>query len=206
MRRLGLSTTLLTIGFTTAFAASLAAQEPRVLIGRVMAGMTAVPNQPVTLHRVSTSGGNTLATDTTDADGRFELKLDAATNPEGVHFVATRYEGKLYIGDTFRNDLPAGYALRVGPGATPIELGTPNPGAAPATASPPKSSSAGLAVLAVAAILFGGIFFLAARRRGASGRQLLVEIADLDNRHAKSAQPRYEQDRAELLRRLRESA
>ena len=61
-------------------------------------------------------------------------------------------------------------------------------------------------MLLVSAILLGGIFFLAMRRQSVSGRQLLVEIADLDNRNEVTALPSYTQQRAELLRRLRESA
>ena len=182
----------------------LPAQQGPVLNGRVMAGVNAVPNQPVSLHRVTGSGGNTLATDTTDADGRFVLPLGPPTEGDGVLFVATRYEGKLYIGDTFRGDPPAGYALRVGAGATPIELGTP--ASTPAPAAPPETNRAGIAVLLVSAILLGGIFFLAMRRRAGSGRQLLVEIAELDNRNEVTTLPTYAQQRAELLRRLRESA
>lgn len=182
----------------------LPAQQAPVLNGRVMAGLNAVANQPVSLHRVTGSGGNTLATDTTDADGRFVLPLGAPAGNDGVLFVATRYEGKLYIGDTFRNDPPPGYALRVGPGATPIELGTS--ASPPPAAAPTRTNRAGITVLLVSAILLGGIFFLAVRRRAVSGRQLLVEIADLDNRNEVTALPGYSQQRAELVRRLRESA
>ena len=195
---------LLALAATVLCVTFLPAQEQQVLNGRVMAGLNAVPNQPVSLHRVTGSGGNTLATDTTDADGRFVLSIGPPAPGDGVLFVATRYEGKLYIGDTFRGDPPPGYALRVGPGATPIELGTP--AAAPTAPSRPETNRAGLAVLLVSAILLGGIFFLATRRRSVSGRQLLVEIADLDNRNEVTALPSYAQQRAELLRRLRESA
>ncbi|MEX2283158.1 MAG: Ig-like domain-containing protein [Gemmatimonadota bacterium] len=184
-------------GLALAWAALLSAQQPHVLNGRVMNGMNAVPNQPVSLHQVTADGGNTLATDTTDADGRFVLTFGpAAADDGGVHFVAARYDGKLYIGDTFRNDPPPGYALRVGPGATPIELGTPQP----------TPNRAGLVVLVVSIIVFGSVFFFAARQRRESARQLLVEIADLDNNNERTARPNYEQERAELMRRLRESA
>jgi hypothetical protein len=195
---------LFALAATVLCAPVLAAQEPQVLNGRVMAGLNAVPNQPVSLHRVTGSGGNTLATDTTDADGRFVLPIGPPAPGDGVLFVATRFEGKLYIGDTFRGDPPPGYALRVGPGATPIELGTT--ASAPTPPARPEPNRAGIAVLIVSAILLGGIFFLAARRRSVSGRQLLVEIADLDNRNEVTALPSYSQQRAELLRRLRESA
>ena len=198
----------LPLGFTIAVmalcAGVLPAQQSQLLNGRVMAGLDAVPNQPVSLHCVTASGGNTLATDTTDADGRFVLPIGTPADGDGVLFVATRYEGKLYIGDTFRNDPPPGYALRVGAGATPIELGTPAAG--PPAVAPTETNAAGLAVLIVSAVLLGGVFFLATRGRAVSGRRLLVEIADLDNRNEASAQPSYPQRRAELLRRLRESA
>jgi hypothetical protein len=183
-----------------AFNSSYAQQ--RTLSGRVLAGSQPVPNQFVALHRVTDSGGVTLDTDTTDATGLFELTLDDPKQP-GVRFVATSYESKWYIGEPFRESAPASYIVSVGPGATPIELGA----ATAATATPPPARNrAGLMVLIVSALLFGGILILAVGRQGAPGRQLLVDIADLDNRNEKSPLPNYETQRAELLRRLRESA
>ena len=195
------------VGFLLACASAaalpgLSAQQ--VMRGQVLAGSQPVPNQPVSLHRVTESGGSTLATDTTDAIGNFELAFDASES--GVRFVATRYEGKLYIGDTFRDGSPTEYLLRVGPGATPIELGNTRGTSTPAAPPAAPGNRAGLAVLIVSGVVLAAVFLLAARSRGSPVRKLLVEIADLDNRHEASPVAGYAQERAELLRRLRESA
>jgi hypothetical protein len=183
---------------------NLAAQQATIT-GRVLAGDQAVANQPVSLHRVTSAGGNTLAVDTTGADGRFELRYDAVPG-DALHFVATRYEGKLYIGETFRQPISGEYRVPVGPGATPIELGettrTPGESAVPEDRS---GRTAGLVVIAIAVLILGGIVAVTARPRAPHARRLLVEIAQLDNREEQSAQPNYADQRAELIRRLRES-
>jgi hypothetical protein len=182
----------------------LAAQQVTIT-GRVVAGAQPVANQPVSLHRVASGGGATLAVDTTAADGRFELRYQPAQDGS-IHFVATRYEGKLYIGETFRQPISGEYRLPVGPGATPIELGeaTRTPGQA-TPAVDPAGQRAGLWVIVIAVIVLGGILLLTARSRAPHARRLLVEIAQLDNREEHSAQPDYTAQRAELIRRLRES-
>jgi hypothetical protein len=182
----------------------LSAQQATIS-GRVFAGDKPVANQPVSLHRVTGGGGSTLAVDTTAADGRFDLSYDPAQS-DAVHFVATRFEGKLYIGDTFRQPITGEYRLPVGPGATPIELGEAT--RAPAEGTPardPAGQTAGLWVIAISVLVLGGIVALTARPRTPHSRRLLVEIAQLDNREEQSAQPDYTTQRAELIRRLRES-
>jgi hypothetical protein len=153
---------------------------------------------------VTSSGGSTLDGDTTDAQGRFSLTLDGLGG-EAVLFVATRYQGELYIGDPIRSVPTGEYVVKVGPGATPIDL-TTAPAPQPTVAVQPESNRAGLIVVVVSLILLGSILALAARPRVPPGRRLLVEIAELDNRHAATPLANYEQQRAELLRRLRESA
>jgi hypothetical protein len=185
------------------FAAPAAAQEPLLLRGRVMTAGAPVAGQPVTLHRVTGTGGQTLSADTTDADGSFELRMDSLSGT-GVHFVATRYQDQLYVGDTFRAELPLQYVVRVGPGATPVNLDAAQPAAPPATDSSSDRDGAIVVLLALAGL--GAIILLAARQRRPAGRQLLVEIADLDNRNDVTPLPQYEQQRAALLQRLRESA
>jgi hypothetical protein len=121
-----------------------------------------------------------------------------------LHFVATRYQGKLYTGEIMRDEFPESYLLRVGPGATPLDFG---PAAAPAPAVAKRQSPVtGLAIVAGALLALGGIIALATKRRAPVQRQLLVEIADLDNRNEDAPIPQYAQQREELLRRLRESA
>jgi hypothetical protein len=179
------------------------AQETMQLHGRVLSGGTPVAGQPVALHRVTSSGGETLDGDTTDTQGNFTVRLDRLDG-SAVHFIATRYEGEFYIGDTFRDELPTQYLLRVGPGATPLDLTPAMPTASVAPSR--ETNAAGAVVVGLALLLLGGVIALAARRRRAPARQLLVEIADLDNRNELTPVPHYAQQRAHLLQRLRESA
>lgn len=183
---------------------SLSAQQTNVLRGRVVAGGQPVADQPVALHRVTSDDGRTISADTTAADGTFELMLDTAGLP-GLRFVATRYQSELYIGEMFRDELPADYVLRVGPGGTPLNLGAATT-SRPAPRPPRESNSAGIVIIVVAAIGLAGLLLFAARPRRSPIRQLLVEIADLDNRNEVSPLAQYDRQRAELLRRLRESA
>ena len=165
-----------------------------------MAGGRPVPNQPVALHRVNNEGeGFTLDTSVTDSTGRFELKIDTLGLP-GVLFAAARYQNELYIGQTFRTLPTTEYLLLVGPGATPIDLDNPPPADEPVG---PDNPAAGLAVIAVGVVLMSVIFGFALRQRIPPERRLLVEIAQLDNRNSTNPVAKYEEQRAELVRRLR---
>jgi hypothetical protein len=189
---------------TTVLSAPVAAQNKPVLRGRVLAGGQPVPNQPVALHRVTNEGqGFTLDTTTTDLAGRFELQMDTLGLP-GVLFAAARYQGELYIGQTFRSVPTSEYQLMVGPDATPIDLNTPPP----ADNAPvgPDNLRAGLAVIVVGVVLLSLVFGFALRHRVPPERRLLLEIAELDNRNVAAPMATYEEQRAELVRRLRESA
>jgi hypothetical protein len=180
-----------------------AAQQ--VIRGRVFAGAQPVPNQPVSLHRVTATGGATLAVDTTADDGLFEMRYEPGAG-EAVFFVATRYEDQLYIGETFRQPFQGEYRVPVGPGATPIDLSATSGPAQPPAPQNDSSRTAGMMVILVSAIVLGGLVLLAARPRAANTRRLLVEIADLDNRNDEAPVTNYKLLRSDLLRRLRESA
>ena len=94
--------------------------------------------------------------------------------------------------------------LRVGPGGTPL-----NVGAAARTQLPPpvrETNTAGTVIIVLTALGLGGLLLFATRRRRSPLRQLLVEIADLDNRNEITPLPHYDRLRADLLQRLRESA
>ena len=203
VQRLGPCLRLLVVA-SGLWATPAAGQRKPVLEGRVLAGDRPVADLQVSLHRVTSTGGTTLGTDTTDENGRFTLTLDGLGG-EAVLFVATRYEGELYIGEPIR-EVPTGpYLVKVGPGATPIDL-TTTPTAQPTVPAQPDNPRAGLMVIVVSVLALSIVFGLAARPRVPAGRRLLVEIAELDNRHAASPLADYEQQRAELLRRLHESA
>ena len=194
---------LLPILLSAALPLSTPAQQ--VIRGRVLAGSQPVPRQPVSLHRVTSTGGSTLATDTTADDGLFEMRYDPGVG-EAVFFVATRYEDELYIGETFRQPIGGEYRVAVGPGATPINLGTATGPAQPPRPPEKSTRTAGMMVIVVATLVLGGIVLLAARPRAANTRRLLVQIADLDNRNTEAPVTNYQLLRSDLLRRLRESA
>lgn len=181
---------------------NVAAQER--IVGRVVAGSQPVADQLVSLHRVTNEGGSTISVDTTAADGSFELRFDSFQG-NGLHFVATRWQGQLYIGETFRQPVTGEYRLAVGPGATPIELGE---AVRSQPEAPPLDRSgrlAGLMVILVSTVVLAAIVGWAARPRPAHARRLLLEIAQLEERHAQDTLSNYDLQRAELLRRLRES-
>jgi hypothetical protein len=181
----------------------VAAQESTIT-GRVLAADQPVANQTVALHRVTGAGGTTISVDTTAADGRFELHFEPVQG-EAIHFVGTRWEGQLFIGPTFRQPPSGEYRLPVGPGATPIKMAEEfdQPSEAPADRA---GQFAGLMVILVTSVLVGSIVWWAAWPRPSHARRLMLEIAELDNRHAQTALTNYEVQRSDLLRRLRESA
>jgi hypothetical protein len=61
-----------------------------------------LPDHRVLLHRVDSEGGATIAETLSDAEGRFELRAEASPDTAAVYFVASRYDGELFIGPMFR--------------------------------------------------------------------------------------------------------
>ena len=171
-------------------------QETVTLPGRVVgpSGET-LPGQVVVLHRVANMAGATVATDTTDADGRFLLVSQdsaAASGPASTYFVAARYEGELYIGAPFQPPLPDGieYTVQVGvPGTSASALMGSNTGG-PATSMPASGSSEPfpyarwlfLVIPLLIVALVGG-YMLTRRRTPETRRRVLAEIAELDETH-----------------------
>ncbi len=173
------------------------------LVGRVIdAEGRAVADLAVSVHRVSQTGGEEVARSTTDADGRFELAFD--TKSPGTYFVATRYEGGLYVGPMFRelDEAPDDYVLVVG--RDPIAIGA---GPAGATAPPPAPPTWPLLLL-IGAIGAGVVIFpVVARRNGPRAvRTLLHELAILEERRAagRIGDAEYADARAVLRERLHE--
>src|SRR5262245_1571736 len=164
--------------FVVGSAYTLSAQQAPQLTGRVLAGGQPLPGQPVMLHHVTTEGGSTISVDTTDAEGRFSLAVGA--RPPGMSFVGTRYEGKFYIGDLFRETIPADYVLRVGPGATPVEFEAAAP-ASPAATTQTQSGPPRIAVVLIGLLGASSLLWIAfaGRRRSPESRRLLVEVAEL---------------------------
>jgi hypothetical protein len=198
-------------------AGALPAQGPQVR-GRVIGpDGKGLADTRVVLHRVVGAGGANIAEVQSDAEGRFTIAADSAPSPEAIYFLATRYEGELYIGEAFRAPFDQGeYLLPVGvPGtsasaligegdvgpATGTAQGMPTtmPGSAPAT-------STRWLLFAIPGIMLLGVlayFLLRARSRVPERRRLLAEIAELDLSQAGSTDPdalrTYHERRAALI-------
>lgn len=150
----------------------------------------------LTLHRVTGQSGAPVARDTSDAQGRFQLGIPAERDPDAIFFVATRYNGDLFIGQTFKAPYPAGQSYTLTIGVNPIrpEAFQPQPGAAAAAPVPEGARDddqrAGrlflAAILALAAL--GALGFAGARWRRERverrRRGLVLEVAALDERYA----------------------
>ncbi|HEU5207955.1 MAG TPA: carboxypeptidase-like regulatory domain-containing protein [Longimicrobiales bacterium] len=154
--------------------------------GETMAG------QVVVLHRVSNMAGATVATDTTDAEGRFVLESqDTAGAAAATYFVAARYQGELYIGAPFQPPLPDGvqYTVQVGvPGTSASALmGSASEPAArptmPGSAEPfPYARWLFLVIPLLIVALVAG-YMLTRHRTPATRRRLLAQVAELDETH-----------------------
>lgn len=195
-------------------AASLAAQDV-VLVGRVLGpDQNPVAGQDVLLHRVTDAGGARLSQATTDGEGRFTLRAENAGS--GVFFVATRYEGQLYIGPMLRPPFPENseYVVQVGiPGVGDVASMMNGVGgaAAPTTTAPaaqsgsPGTRGAGFGVLLVALAIGTGAY-LAVQGTGPSARRrALIRIAELDEQRGRGADAGARaQARTLLVRRVTE--
>ena len=88
--------------------APASAQQDMEIRGRVIAADgAALPGQSVVLHRVQGGSGATIAEAAADSAGAFRLSVAEQTDTSAIYFVATRYEGELYIGRAFRVGEPS---------------------------------------------------------------------------------------------------
>ena len=186
--------------------APLGAQE--TLRGRVADAEDApVAAAVVLLHAVTDGSGRELGRDTAAADGSFEMSFAFEEGP--VYFVATRVNGEIFMGEPFREPPAAGIVLRAGPGVEPLSMdglgAVPTPGAAPA--APAQGSDGGaiwVAVIAAAVLGLVGLLVSRSRRRAPRARELLLEIARLDE--ARATAPGGPADQAGAARRAALSA
>ncbi len=194
-----------------------AAQTP--LSGQVVdsAGKP-VAGQHVTLHEVTPASGAMVDSAVTDARGRFTVRVPAVQDTGTIFFVATRWQGDLYIGTPFRPPLPSGANYTVTVGVNPVNMGPAGGGgmgggsaATGPAAAPPSSSGATrwflvamLALVALGAVayaLIGGARERAEQRR----RAILLRIAELDERAAGAGDEEssaLRRERAELMTQL----
>lgn len=183
----------------------LPAQEPDGITvrGRIVdANDAPLTAQRVVLHRVLDAQGSTVAEAETAADGGFELTV-AAVDTSALYFVATRYEGELYIGAPFRSGDAGGVPqiIRVGvPGTSASAL--LGGGATPARAMGRPLTNRnwllfGIPLLGIAMV---AAYLIVPRSRIPPRRALLIRVAELDERMNDAAGDRLESLRAERTR------
>lgn len=201
---------------------------PAVLHGTVVdPSGKPVAAQKLTLHRVDNVGGGAMVDSaTSDDQGRFSVHVPAERDTAAVYFVATRWQGQLYIGTPFKPPVPAGMPYDVVVGVNPVNMGpaggsTGGPaeagpmGPAGATTGAPAASSDGsiaarwflailLALVALVAIGYAMVGALRERARE-NRRELLARIAALDERAQRARgdeAARLQRERAQLLAEL----
>ncbi|MEX0892879.1 MAG: hypothetical protein WEB88_12000 [Gemmatimonadota bacterium] len=202
-------------------ASAVAGQAPDSLRGRVIgAAAEALADVEVVLHRVTDSGGASIAWDTTGAAGEFALPAPAADGPDALYFVAARWEGDLYIAEPFASAAEADsvIVLQVGvPGTAAMSAAadagtTALPmGGAPAQVRPLVSWRRWGIALVVGLALMGFLIYLALRRQGGGvpeRNQLLLRVALLEEeldaaRAADEEVADLQREHAEAVARLR---
>ena len=138
----------------------------------------------VLLHRVTTTGGGGFVdTDTTDAQGAFELVAPPETDSSAIFFVAANQNGEMFMGDMQRLPFPDSmeYVIAM---SEPVRVAEP---------IAPEDERAGLFVIIGGAVLVAGVLFFALRRRAPQHRRLLVELANLDDDDKSAATERRRQ-------------
>lgn len=190
-------------------AGSATAQDLRVA-GRIVGpGGAPAAGQTVVLHRVTGDGGTLLAEATADTEGRFVLEA-AGPAPEGaVYFVASRFEGRLYIGPMLRPPFDAGTEVTLEIGDPARALGTATPAAAPTIPVQSPGAATGtprrwLLLLAPLAGLLGIVVWAGSAVTGPPrDRRILIQLARLDNRFREAGaggdRAEYEKRRRRLL-------
>jgi hypothetical protein len=179
----------------------------------------ALPGVVVALHRVGDTGGDNVASVTTDVEGRFHFQVE--TRDDAIYFAAMRIDGRMYIGPPAMAgaERVSGYVLAADPDAEAGALasmmaqegaGTGGFGAQPGSATRGGTGTggagggadAGLLFAGILALLSAGVFMVAAPRyRRRRTRDALYELATVEE--ALAGEPEAA-DRPELLRRRAE--
>lgn len=162
-----------------------------VLLAGTAAGQTKIPgriidaernpvaNTEVLLHAVTEQTGSQIDTDTSNADGSFELTVKTLEK-DAVYFVAVVYNGELYMGDMMRAPFPLGQEYVVQVGVNPVDLGPEAAGTQVTTFDAEENRTAGLMVIVVSLAVVAGVVFLAMRHRPPAHRRWLVELARIE--------------------------
>lgn len=191
-----------------ALAGTLHAQTPAIRGQVVDPTGEPVPAVAVTLHHVNAQGGQEVGRARTGDDGRFEIAVTESPG-DGIFFVATRFEGNLYMGATFRDiaEVDSDYVMMVG--ASPV-----GSGGIAFRAPPPEPNGNWVVGLVIGLIGVGFVAWPLLNRRGpARQRALLAELAQLEEEYTAlgpdapaDALSDYASRRAALRARLRATA
>lgn len=194
-------------------ATPLVAQDSTTVVrGRVADGADIpLDGAVVVLHAMSGESGVEVARDTANAAGEFELRY----SPQGgsLYFLATRIAGDIFMGEPFREAPVGAIVLRAGPGVEPLRFAGGQPADSRVGAAAPVEDTAhrGWWVAVIGAMILGFVAWLVhrGRRRAPRARELMLEIARLDEARADAAgtgsDESYRTRRAELRARLVEA-
>lgn len=147
-----------------------------------------LPQQRVVLHRVDSSSGNTIAEAQTADDGTFVLTAPASADTSAVYFVASRYDGELYIGAPFREaEGGLNQVLQVGipaMSATSMleDASSGGPGFAPPIERPATTGGWMLLLIPLLGVVAVAAYALVPRARIPQERALYIRVAELDER------------------------
>jgi hypothetical protein len=193
-------------------AGALHAQEPQLTVrGRVIgpAG-TALDSQRVVLHRVAGAEGATIAETTSASNGAFELVAPLSGDTSALLFVAVRYEGELYIGPAFREaEGGMDQVIQVGVAGTSASamIGDGTTTAPPRTVGRATTSRSWMLwLIPLVGVLAVGLYMLVPRARIPADRELLIRVAELDERMETAPEAQREsllQERSTLVAQLR---
>jgi hypothetical protein len=198
--------TLVLLAFICASTTTPAAaqQASASVSGRIIGpDESALSDQTVVLHRVQGAQGETVATAVTLEDGGFVLEFPLQADPAALYFVATRYEGELYIGAPFRagEQDPAGQLIQVGVPGTSATAMLEGGGAMPQPIGRPATSRNWLLlVIPLMGVAAVALYALIPRSRVPPDRALLIRIAELDERMGSAPDAQRAALREERLR------
>ena len=163
-----------------------------------------VANLEVMLHAVTEEMGGDVDTDTTDADGAFELSA-AVVDPTAVYFVAAVYNGQLFMGELMRAPFPAAQPYLVRVGVNPVEIAPPPEAPVVTPEEQQRDRTAGIAVILATLAIIAALASIVLGRRAPAQRRWLVELARLEDELATNTNPdaALQKRRTELRDRLK---
>jgi hypothetical protein len=158
----------------------------------------------VMMHAVTENIGGDVDTDTTDANGVFDLTV-AVVDPTAVYFVAVVHQSQLYMGDLMRAPLPIDKEYIVRVGVDPVEIASPPTAPVLTPEEQQRDRTAGIAVILAGLAVIAALASIGLSRRAPAHRRWLVELARLEDDLAANPSPdaALQKRRNELRARLK---